>query len=311
MKSGRNDPCWCGSGKKYKKCHLKTDQAVKSRPVSPPERCKSQEQIEGMRKAGRFNGELMDYVRPHVVAGRTTDQIDRLVHEFTLDHGHTPATLGYKGFPKSCCTSINHVVCHGIPSERDELKDGDIVNVDLTTIVDGFYGDQSETFIVGEVPEVVRDLVRDTALATLVGLDSIKPGRTLRDLGGAIQDFAEQRGYSVVREYTGHGIGTSFHEDYSVFHYRAAGAERIVLEPGMTFTVEPMVNIGGWQTRLDPDDGWTVYTADGELSAQFEHTIVVTETGCEILTLTPQQREAGQRLIVDGIDLGPIAKLAA
>ncbi|RMF18681.1 MAG: type I methionyl aminopeptidase [Candidatus Dadabacteria bacterium] len=303
-KLGRNDPCWCGSGKKYKKCHMLRDQRGRlSAFMKPPLRApvRTAEEIEGMRRAGRFNGELMDVVRQEIRAGISSADIDRLVDTYTRDHGHVPATFGYRGFPKSCCVSVNEVVCHGIPSPDVILKEGDIVNVDLTTIVDGFYGDQSETFMIGEVSDEARQLVLDTARATLIGIDAVRVGATTNVIGKAIEAFAHARGYGVVREYTGHGIGREFHENYSIFHFDTPEAERVEIVPGMTFTVEPMLNLGTWRTDLDPD-GWTVRTSDRKLSAQFEHTILVTRDGVEILTLTPSQREAGKRLIVDGVE---------
>lgn len=251
-----------------------------------------------MRRAGAFNGQLLDFIRGYIRPGISTGEIDRLVHTYTLDHGHRPATLGYNGFPKSCCTSINDVVCHGIPDDKVVLKEGDIINVDVTTIVDGYYGDQSETFMVGEVTPEARELVLAAARALLAGIDAVQPGRTLNAIGEAIEALIAPLGYGIVRQYTGHGIGTRFHEDFSVFHYSTPEAERVILVPGMTFTIEPMINAGTWQTRLDEHDKWTVTTRDGSLSAQFEHTIAVTETGAEVLTLTPSQRAAGKRLIV-------------
>ena len=243
------------------------------------------EQIEGLRAASRFNAQLMDFLRPHVQPGTTTEALDRLAHEYTLDHGHTPACLGYHGYPKTICTSVNEVVCHGIPNERP-LADGDIVNVDITTIVDGWYGDQSETYMIGDVSKAARELVQTTYDALFVGIRACKPGGTVRQIGHAIQTFATEAGYSVVREYQGHGIGQEFHQDPGIPHFPNFASSRDILEPGTCFTVEPMLNIGGWRTRLDKSDGWTVRTMDKSLSAQFEHTLLMTEAGPEILTLT-------------------------
>jgi len=289
---GRNDPCPCGSGKKYKKCHG----AVQT---SMPRFVKSPEQIEGMRKAGQFNGQLLDFIRPHVAPGISTAAIDQLVEQYTRDHGHTPATKGYHGFPKSCCISRNEVVCHGIPSEQEFLLEGDIVNVDLTTIVDGFYGDQSETFILGDVDEKTRHLVGVTAESLLRAIAAIKPGVHLQIVAETIEPFVKNHGYSVVKQYTGHGLGTEFHEHFSVYHHVEKGARGPLLQAGMTFTIEPMVNAGTYKVVTDPVDNWTVRTKDGALSAQFEHTVLVTDSGVEILTLTPAQRQAALPLVSD------------
>lgn len=253
-----------------------------------------------MRRAGEFNGQLLDYVRPFVTAGISTLEIDQLVHAYTLKYGHTPACLGYRGFPRSCCTSINNVVCHGIPSTEEVLKDGDIVNVDLTTIVDGYFGDSSETFFIGSVTDQARHLVDVTARALMVGIAAVRPGAQLQAIADAIEPFVNSEGCSVVHQYTGHGIGRKFHENFTVYHHIDPDYQDIVLSPGMTFTIEPMINIGGFEVLTDEVDEWTVRTRDGSLSAQFEHTIAVTDVGAEILTLTPAEKAAGAALIVDG-----------
>lgn len=289
----RNDPCWCGSGKKYKKCHLAGDE--KSGGAAVPEKrwpIKNTRGIEGMRKAGAFNGALMDYIRPFVKAGVTTEEINTLVHDYTVRHGHTPACLGYHGFPKSVCTSINDVVCHGIPSEKAVLRDGDIVNIDLTTVVDGYYGDSSETFMIGSVSPEARRLVLVAAQALMFGIKAVKPGRTLLGVAQTIEPYVQSEGCSVVRQYTGHGIGKKFHEGFTVYHHVDPDSEHVILKSGMTFTIEPMINLGGWEVTVDKIDKWTVRTKDGSLSAQFEHTILVTEHGAEILSLTPSQTAA-------------------
>ena len=296
----RNDLCWCGSGKKYKRCHLFEDQktvpAVNTKPRQKRGLIKNPREIEGMRIAGAFNGQLMDYIRPFIKAGINTEQINSLVHQYTIEHGHTPACLGYHGYPKSVCTSINNVVCHGIPTTKQVVKDGDIINVDLTTIVNGFYGDSSETFIIGPVSPETRHLVEVTARAMILGIDAVKPGVQLKAIGEAIEPFVKSEGCSVVRQYTGHGIGKKFHESFTVYHHIDPDCEPVTLEPGMTMTIEPMVNLGGYQVITDRVDGWTVRTKDGSLSAQFEHTILVTENGADVLTLTPSQRNSGIRL---------------
>lgn len=249
---------------------------------------------EGLRKAGRFNAQLMDFVREFVRPGVRTIELDRLVHDYTRDHGHIPACLGYKGYPNTICTSINNVVCHGIPSNTI-LRDGDIVNLDLTTIVDGWYGDQSETFMIGETSTAARRLVQTTFDALFVGIRAIKPFCSIYEISRAITDFAHPLGYSVVRDYQGHGIGRKFHQEPGIPHYPHQHTKNQILPPGVCFTVEPMLNGGTHQTTLDPRDGWTVRTADGMLSAQFEHTILLTEDGPEILTLTQDGPQEGCR----------------
>jgi len=310
----RNDPCWCGSGKKYKKCHLdidnqsseaRNDESQQKTPQAGQKKyVKSAAEIDGMRRAGAFNGELLDHIRPHVKAGISTEEIDRLVYDYTVSHGHTPACLGYRGFPKSVCTSINNVVCHGIPSEKEILKDGDIVNVDLTTIVDGYYGDSSETFMIGNVSGRARHLVMVAAEAMILGIKAARAGNLLVAVAEAIEPFVTSKGCSVVHQYTGHGIGRKFHENFTVYHHVDRDCEKVILAPGMTFTIEPMINLGGYRVTTDRRDGWTVRTADGSLSAQFEHTVLITEGDPEILTLTPSQRAGKTTLTVDGTSFG-------
>ncbi len=254
----------------------------------------SEEEREGLRAAARFNAQLMDFLRPHIKEGTSTDRLDQLARQYTLDHGHTPACLGYLGYPKTICTSINEVVCHGIPNTRP-LKDGDIVNVDLTTIVNGWYGDQSETFMIGNVSSSARRLVQTTFDALFVGIRASRPGCTVTEIGRAIQSFAAKAGYSVVREYQGHGIGRDFHQEPGVPHFPSLTSNRDLIRPGTCFTIEPMLNIGSWKTRVDKKDKWTVRTIDGALSAQFEHTILMTETGPEILTITKDGPQEGHK----------------
>lgn len=253
------------------------------------------QQIEKLKNACRFNAQLMDYLRPHVKAGITTLQLDQLAYDYTIQHGHTPACLGYHGYPKTICTSVNEVVCHGIPNDI-ALQDGDIVNVDITTIVDGWFGDQSETFMIGEVSPAARRLVQATFESLFVGIRACRPNCTVSQIGRAIQAFARESGYAVVREYQGHGIGQDFHQDPGIPHFPTQTSNRDILKPGTCFTVEPMLNIGGWKTKLDKRDGWTVRTMDKSLSAQFEHTILMTETGPEILTLTQNGPQEGDSL---------------
>jgi len=241
--------------------------------------------FEGMRKAGRLAAEVLDFIAPHVQPGVSTEKLNQLCHDMIVSRGAIPAPLGYKGYPKSICTSVNHVVCHGIPDER-ELKDGDIVNIDVTVIVDGWHGDTSRMYWVGEVPIKAQRLTKITYEAMMRGIEQVKPGATVGDIGHAIQEYAEKAGFSVVRDYCGHGIGKVFHDAPNILHYGKAG-EGPVLKEGMFFTVEPMVNVGKYATKLGAD-GWTVTTRDRSLSAQFEHTIAVTKNGFEIFTASPK-----------------------
>ena len=246
---------------------------------------KTPEEIEKMRVAGRLAGEVLQMIRPHVQAGITTDELDRLCHDYIVnEQGAIPAPLNYKGFPKSICTSINHQVCHGIPSEK-KLKKGDIVNIDITVIKDGFHGDTSKMFYVGEPSVLARRICEISHECMLIGIEQVKPGARLGDIGHAIQEHAESNNYSVVREYCGHGIGRQFHEEPQVLHYGTAGTG-VELVPGMTFTIEPMINAGRKDVKLLKDN-WTVVTSDHALSAQWEHTILVTDTDHEILTMVP------------------------
>ncbi len=244
----------------------------------------AQDDFEGMRRAGRLAAETLDMVSPHVRAGVTTGELDRLIHEFTEAHGAVPATLNYRGYPKSSCISINHVVCHGIPGER-RLASGDILNIDVTSILDGWYGDTSRMYVVGPLSRRASMLVDVTYEALMRGVETIRPGATLGDVGSAIQTFVEQRRFSVVRDFCGHGIGRTFHAPPNVLHFGRRG-EGTVLRAGMFFTVEPMVNAGRPEVKI-LDDGWTAVTRDRSLSAQFEHMVGVTDTGCEIFTISP------------------------
>ncbi len=242
------------------------------------------EDFEGMRCAGRLAAQTLDMIVPHVRPGVTTAELDRLCHDFILAHGATPAPLGYRGFPKSICTSINHVVCHGIPGER-VLAEGDVINIDVTVILDGWHGDTSRMFVAGNPSTRARLLLDVTYEAMLRGVDAVRPGATLGDVGHAIQSFVERHRFSVVRDFCGHGIGRRFHEPPNILHFGRPG-EGPVLKPGMFFTVEPMVNAGRPEVKI-LEDGWTAVTRDRSLSAQFEHMVGVTETGVEIFTLSP------------------------
>lgn len=238
----------------------------------------------GLRAAGRLAAETLDMITEHVRPGVTTGDLDVLIHEFTLARGATPAPLNYRGYPKSSCISINHVVCHGIPGRR-ALQDGDILNIDVTSILDGWYGDSSRMYVVGNPSVKARKLIDVTYDCLMLGIDVVKPGATLGDIGHAIQQYAEKQRFSVVRDFCGHGIGRTFHSAPNVLHYGSPG-EGLTLKEGMVFTIEPMINAGKAEVKI-LEDGWTAVTRDRSLSAQFEHMIGVTATGCEIFTLSP------------------------
>ena len=253
---------------------------------------KSPAEIEKMRLAGRLAADVLDMIEPHVVAGVSTEELDRLCHAYMVDvQGTIPACLGYGDppFPKSTCISVNHVICHGIPAATKILKQGDIVNIDVTVIKDGWHGDTNRTFLVGDCSIMAKRLVRVTYEALWRAIDLVKPGATLGDLGHTIQKFAEGEGFSVVREFCGHGIGLGFHEEPQVLHFGRPGTG-LVLEEGMTFTIEPMINVGKKDLKV-LNDGWTVVTRDLSLSAQFEHMLAVTRDGCQVLTLSAAERQ--------------------
>ena len=240
--------------------------------------------FEGMRRAGRLAAECLDMIAAHVRPGITTGALDELCHSYMLDHGATPATLGYRGYTKSSCISINHVVCHGIPGDR-VVVEGDVLNIDVTPILDGWYGDSSRMYVAGQPTTKARLLIDVTYESMMRGIAAVKPGNTLGDIGHAIQSYVEKHRFSVVRDFCGHGVGRKFHAPPNILHFGRPG-EGPVLKPGMFFTVEPMVNAGRPEVKV-LDDGWTAVTRDRSLSAQFEHTVGVTETGCEIFTLSP------------------------
>jgi methionyl aminopeptidase len=249
---------------------------------------KTPSEQDAMREAGRLTAAVLDMIGPHIQPGVTTDELDRICHDFIVDVQHAiPAPLNYRGFPKSICTSVNHVVCHGIPSEK-KLRPGDAVNVDITVIKNGFHGDSSRMFFVGKGTVQGERVARVSREALWLGIKQARPGKRLGDIGHAIQQFVEAEGFSVVREYCGHGIGRVFHEDPQVLHYGEPGTG-LELREGLTFTIEPMVNVGKRHVRLLPD-GWTVVTRDHSLSAQWEHTILITRDGCEVLTLGTDEK---------------------
>ena len=241
------------------------------------------EQVEGIRKSGVINTAILDLVGEKIHAGMSTLEIDELVYNYTIEHGATPACLGYEGFPKSVCTSINEVVCHGIPSAHEILKEGDIINVDCTTILDGYFADASRMFIIGETTPRKKQLVEVAKECLEIGMEAAKPFGFVGDIGNAIERHAHKYGFSVVRDLCGHGVGLKFHDDPEVLHYGKKGTG-MLLVPGMVFTIEPMINMGTWKVFIDSDDGWTVVTEDELPSAQWEHTFLMTETGLEILT---------------------------
>lgn len=287
MLINKNSPCWCGSGKKYKACHEQWDNTInvlrlQGQIVPGHELIKNEEDIKWIKKAAVINNGVLDLVGEKICAGMTTEDINTLVHEYTISHGGTPAPLNYEGFPKSVCTSINDEICHGIPSKDIVLKDGDIINVDCTTIVHGHYADASRMFMIGNVDDEAKRLVEVTREALRIGIEAVRPWGHFGDIGAAIQAFAQKNGYSVVREFCGHGVGNDFHEDPYVHHVGIRNTG-MVIAPGMVFTIEPMLNQGTHKLFIDSDNGWTAYTSDGKLSAQWEHTLYVTEKGVEII----------------------------
>lgn len=286
MRIGRNDNCWCGSGEKYKKCHMSFDEKLKefkSKGYEVPHRSliKNKEQIEKIKASAKINNEILDLVGEQIKAGMTTAEVDKIVYDYTISQGAVPAPLGYSGFPKSCCTSVNDQICHGIPDDY-VLKEGDIINVDVSTILDGYYSDASRMYMIGEVSDNAKRLVDVTKECMIKGIEAVKPWTRLGNISQAVQEHAEKNGYSVVREFGGHGIGLEFHEDPFVFHY-GTKEEGVLMVPGMIFTIEPMINEGTHELFIDADNGWTSYTDDGRLSAQWENMILVTEDGYEIL----------------------------
>ncbi len=282
----RNEPCWCGSGRKYKKCHLAQDErlaelARAGYQVPPRKIIKNETQIDGIRRSCQLSKEILDMVDSRIGIGIETQQIDQWVHEYTLSRGAIPAPLNYGGFPRSCCTSINNVVCHGIP-DQTRLQDGDIVNVDVTCILDGYYGDVSRMYLIGDPSPLARELVRVARECLYKGIEQVRPFQRIGDIAYAIEQHAKMHGFSVVQEYGGHGIGLEFHEDPFVHHYGDKDSG-MVLVPNMVFTIEPMINTGSYECKR-LEDGWTAVTADDSLSAQWEHTVRVTDAGVEILS---------------------------
>jgi methionyl aminopeptidase len=300
-----NDPCWCGSGRKFKRCHKVSTEHIRPGRLSPrrtvpaaiprppyaesgvpvriPESpIRTPEIIEKMRHTGREAAQVLQAVAAAIAPGVTTDQLDALCHDEIVRRGAYPSPLNYGGFPKSLCTSVNEVICHGIPDDR-ALVDGDIVNLDVTIFLDGVHGDTNATFPVGQIDDDSARLIRVTRECLDRGIESVKPGRPISDIGRAIQSHAEAEGFGVVRAFVGHGIAEQFHTDLQIPHYYDQRAATI-MEPGMTFTIEPMITVGAWQHQMW-DDGWTAVTIDKRRTAQFEHTLLVTDDGVDILTL--------------------------
>ncbi len=287
-KFNRNDPCWCGSGKKYKKCHIDFDEkieeiACEGHIVPDHKIIKTPAQIEKIKESAKINIAVLDYVAEHIKEGISTADIDKWVYDVTTKMGAVPAPLHYEGFPKSVCTSINSEVCHGIPSENIILKDGDIINVDCSTNLNGFYSDSSRMFCIGNVSEENKKLVEVAKQSLQEGLKQVKPWGFLGDMGQAINDYVKINGYSVVREVGGHGIGLEFHEEPWVSYVSTKGTEMLMV-PGMIFTIEPMINMGKADIFVDEVNEWTIYTKDGKPSAQWEIQVLVTDDGYEIIS---------------------------
>lgn len=284
----RNEACWCGSGKKYKKCHMAMDEKLmileeQGDIVPTRDIIKTPAQIEEIRKSADLNTAVLDHVAAHIHAGMSTAEIDKLVYDYTTEHGGIPAPLGYEGFPCSVCTSINNEVCHGIPDENIILEEGDIINVDVSTILNGYFSDASRMFKIGTVSERAKKIVKVTEECVELGLAQAKPWNHLGDIADAINSHAQANGYSVVEDIGGHGIGLEFHEDPFVSYVTPKGSE-MVLVPGMIFTIEPMINEGSPDFFVDEENEWTVYTEDDGLSAQIEYMVLITEDGAEVLS---------------------------
>lgn len=287
-KIGRNDPCWCQSGKKYKACHENFDSKIKrfsnmGHIVPDHSIIKNEQQILKIKESCKVNMEILDTVAEKICEGMPTSDIDRIVVETTKKHGAIAAPLNYEGFPYSVCTSVNNQVCHGFPSDKVILKSGDIINVDVSTILDGYFSDSSRMFCIGDVSPEKKRLVEVTKEAVYAGLEATKPWGFLGDMGQAVHDYCYDRGYTIVREIGGHGVGLEFHEDPWVSYHSKAGQE-MLLVPGMMFTIEPMVNMGKEDIFIDSENNWEVYTEDGKPSAQWEIMVLVTEDGTEVLS---------------------------
>ena len=288
VKIGRNDPCWCGSGKKYKACHAAFDEKIarfaqEGHRVPTRDLIKNADQIAGIKESAKINVAVLDYIEEHIHAGMSTAEIDKIVYDMTTSMGGIPAPLNYEGYPYSVCTSVNEQVCHGFPSEDVILKEGDIVNVDCSTILNGYFSDSSRMFCIGEVSPEKKRLVEVTKECVYKGLEAVHPWGFLGDMGQGVHDHAYANGYTIVREIGGHGVGLKFHEEPWVGYHSRKGTE-MLLVPGMIFTIEPMVNMGDVEIYIDDENGWEVYTEDGLPSAQWEIMVLVTEDGTEVLS---------------------------
>ena len=288
VKIGRNDPCWCGSGKKYKACHAAFDERIarfaqEGHRVPTRDLIKNADQIAGIKESAKINVAVLDYIEEHIHEGTSTAEIDKIVYDMTTSMGGIPAPLNYEGYPYSVCTSVNEQVCHGFPSEDVILKEGDIVNVDCSTILNGYFSDSSRMFCIGEVSPEKKRLVEVTKECVYKGLEAVHPWGFLGDMGQAVHDHAYANGYTIVREIGGHGVGLKFHEEPWVGYHSRKGTE-MLLVPGMIFTIEPMVNMGDVEIYIDDENGWEVYTEDGLPSAQWEIMVLVTEDGTEVLS---------------------------
>lgn len=286
LKISRNDLCWCGSQEKYKSCHLEMDEKLESfarqgYPIPKKKLIKTPAQINGIRKSCQLTSLILDKLTDVIKLGMTTNDINDWVHQETLKHGAIPAPLHYNGFPKSICTSLNDVICHGIP-DQTKLRDGDILNVDVSCILDGYYGDSCRMYTVGQISEEAKQLCDVTKECLYLAIDQVKPYVSISVIGDTIQEHAQKFGYSVVEAFGGHGIGTVFHDDPFVFHF-SRPEKQMIMAPGMVFTIEPMINAGKHHCKVLADD-WTAVTRDGSLSAQWEHTVLVTHSGVEVLT---------------------------
>ncbi|WP_443660045.1 methionyl aminopeptidase [Clostridium algidicarnis] len=287
MSLDRNSKCWCGSGLKYKRCHLDFDERLSSLElegyeVPTRDMIKNAKEIEAIKKSAAINDAILDLVAENIKEGMSTEEIDKLVYDYTISKGAVPAPLNFEGFPKSVCTSINEEVCHGIPSKDIILKNGDIINVDVSTIFNGYYSDASRMFMIGDVSDEARKLVKVSKECLEKGIEAVKPWGFLGDIGEAIQTHAENNEFSVVKDFGGHGVGIEFHEEPFVYHYGVKG-QGMILVPGMMFTIEPMINAGDYKLFIDEDNDWTAITKDGSLSSQWENMILVTEDGIEII----------------------------
>lgn len=290
LNTERNEPCWCNSGVKYKFCHMNQDDKLlkpllqQGYTLPPKHLILNNNQILGIKKCADLTKSILDQAEQYIKSGVSTLEINNIIHDLTIKNNAIPAPLNYNNFPKSCCTSLNNVVCHGIPSEKDILKNGDILNIDVTNILDGFYADMSRMYKIGGISQEAEHLINITEKCLYAGIEAVKPYTPTNVIGDTIHKIADQNNLSVVKSYCGHGVGLKFHEEPEILHYTAPSQKGMIMLPNMVFTIEPMLNIGDFDCYV-ADDRWTALTSDGSLSAQQEHTILVTQDGYEILTL--------------------------